>query len=573
MSKNVINKTINFKVIQDVKNFDNKQKDYVSTIDYNYPSLNRKDLSDLTNINNKEHQFKKLNTNRDWSLNLYNLDIEGSSPRKFGYFFNKEDFINKNSDIEKSSPKNYNQNINKKSFNLTNDDIEFSKPQCVKNTTTRHTNPLQPKYIMKNPEILPITPSKFIRDAMDINDIKGSRPKKIGNDKNLFKEPILKDVIQDSWPRNPFKVRKSKYEYLDYRDVTNIYKNFRNTNPLRPIYNWSYVDNSKSFGPIDGNYPLVYSKYLYKTPFNLNNKDIEGANTGSKNRYLKFNGTNYSYNTKDIRGAQSNTVARGIITSRHTNPVSPKYQYLGHSEIPNIENNPYHTGFKSTGHYDKNNINKKININNNNNNIQSVKKEYNVINDINSQQIGNNNTINNRNEELFNTNRMLLQDNENKNIQKINENNCNNKILEKNIKIIDNENDNKDIKNDYKVSLRNDGKTDFGNNYKKPEEFYGLSHYNYLLPSDLNKNQTKLNNFGKLKIPNNPIKKEMKRRSASTYSKEDNNYCSKLDEFINSRNLQCVESQKNIKENNAVTPNLINENNNRENNNIEEVNS
>ena len=156
MSKNVINKTI------DVKNFDNKQKDYVSTIDYNYPSLNRKDLSDLTNINNKEHQFKKLNTNRDWSLNLYNLDIEGSSPRKFGYFFNKEDFINKNSDIEKSSPKNYNQNINKKSFNLTNDDIEFSKPQCVKNTTTRHTNPLQPKYIMKNPEILPITPSKLI---------------------------------------------------------------------------------------------------------------------------------------------------------------------------------------------------------------------------------------------------------------------------------------------------------------------------------------------------------------------------------------------------------------------------
>ena len=65
----------------------------ISTIDYNYPPLNRKDLSDLSNIDDRRKYFKKLNTKRDWSLNLYNLDIEGSSPRKFGYFFNKEDFI------------------------------------------------------------------------------------------------------------------------------------------------------------------------------------------------------------------------------------------------------------------------------------------------------------------------------------------------------------------------------------------------------------------------------------------------------------------------------------------------
>ena len=60
-----------------------KNNKYKSTIDYVYPSLNRKDLSDLSNINDKTRNFKKLNTNRDWSLNLYNLDIEGSSPRKF----------------------------------------------------------------------------------------------------------------------------------------------------------------------------------------------------------------------------------------------------------------------------------------------------------------------------------------------------------------------------------------------------------------------------------------------------------------------------------------------------------
>ena len=450
MSENVINKTINIKIIQEKNNLKNKPKNFLSTIDYNYPSLNRKDLSDLTNINDKNHQFKKLNTNRDWSLNLYNLDIEGSSPRKFGYFFNKEDFTNKNSDIEKSSPKNYNLNINKKTFNLTNDDIEFSKPQCVKNATTRHTNPLQPKYIMNNPEILPISPPKFIRNAMEINDIKGSRPKKIGTDKNLFKEPILKEIIKDSWPRNPYKVRKSKYEYLDYRDVSNSYKNFRNTNPLRPIYNWSYFDNTKSYGPIDGNYPLVYSKYLYKTPFNLNNKDIEDSNTGSKNRYLKFHGTNYSYNTKDIKGAQSGTIARGIITNRHINPISPKYKYLGHSEIPFFENNPYHTGFRSTGHYNKKNINT------NNININSFKND----NDIETLKNKENNFMSNENIKSFHNNKIELNDSENNNRLKNNNTNNDNKIIDKNIKIIDNKSYNKNFKNEDKVSIRNDGKPD-----------------------------------------------------------------------------------------------------------------
>ena len=172
MKEKTNNKIIDFNIIQDKDNTKTKSQKVLSTIDYNYPSLNRKDLSDLSNINDKNHQFKKLNTNRDWSLNLYNLDIEGSSPRKFGYFFNKEDFTNKNNDIEKSSPKNYNININKKSFNLTNDDIEFSKPQCVKNTTSPHTNPLEPKYLIKNPEVIPITPPKFIRDSMEIKDIK-----------------------------------------------------------------------------------------------------------------------------------------------------------------------------------------------------------------------------------------------------------------------------------------------------------------------------------------------------------------------------------------------------------------
>ena len=61
----------------------------------------------LSTINHNDfpiRKFKQMITNRDWSLNLYNLDIEGSSPRKFGLFSNKFDFTNKNSDIDKSYP-------------------------------------------------------------------------------------------------------------------------------------------------------------------------------------------------------------------------------------------------------------------------------------------------------------------------------------------------------------------------------------------------------------------------------------------------------------------------------------
>jgi hypothetical protein len=524
-----------------------KNNKYKSTIDYVYPSLNRKDLSDLSNINDKTRNFKKLNTNRDWSLNLYNLDIEGSSPRKFGFFFNKEDFTNKNNDIEKSTPKKYDQYINKISYNLINDDIEFSKPRCVKNNTTRHTNPLQPKYILSNPPMLPIPPPKFIRDNMIVSDIEGAKPKKIGNEKNLFKEPIKKDIIEFSWPKRPY-VRKTKYDILDYKDVMNKKLHFRNTNPLRPIYDWKVNDNSKSIGPIEKNYPAVFSKYKYKNPFNLNNKDIEGTNTGSKVQILKFRGRNYAYSTKDILGAQSDTVKRGIITQRHLNPLSPQYKYLGHSEISNSENNPFNFGFKSTVFNNKRNSQKILfNINTNNSQDNNI---------FNSQS-------NNNDASQINENKSKINNNNNTNTE--------NKILEKNIKIInDKEKDNQqyepmktDVKNNLKsFSTFNEDKVLLDKNKKKPETFFGLTHNEYLIPADINKNDNNTKNkFSKLKIPLRSLN-DMKKRSRSTFS-EDNNYCTQLDNFILSRNLKHIEIQgrkeNNNSENNTASIYLANE--------------
>jgi hypothetical protein len=48
--------------------------------DYNYRTLNRSDLMSLSTINEKDTKIKKfklMDTKRDWSISLYNMDIEG----------------------------------------------------------------------------------------------------------------------------------------------------------------------------------------------------------------------------------------------------------------------------------------------------------------------------------------------------------------------------------------------------------------------------------------------------------------------------------------------------------------
>ena len=70
--------------------------------DFDYPSLNRKDLMVLDTIRDRDFPIRKINqinTNRDWSTNLYNLDIEKSVPFKTGIYINKIDYTNKNDDI------------------------------------------------------------------------------------------------------------------------------------------------------------------------------------------------------------------------------------------------------------------------------------------------------------------------------------------------------------------------------------------------------------------------------------------------------------------------------------------
>ena len=152
-------------------------------------------------------KFKQLDTSHHWSINLYNLDIEVSSPRRFGALIQKINFTNKNDDIEHSQPKQLHVELNKPEYNLRNDDIEKSSPQCVEIRTTRHTNPLKPKYNLASTEDYPPDIPKFIKEQINVKDIEGAQPtKKISL--NILSDPLKNDDIKDSWPKKLYVEKK-----------------------------------------------------------------------------------------------------------------------------------------------------------------------------------------------------------------------------------------------------------------------------------------------------------------------------------------------------------------------------
>ena len=493
--------------------------------DFEYPFLNRKDLMSLSTINSNDFhikKFKQMVTNRDWSLNLYNLDIEGSSPRKFGIFSNKIDFTNKNKDIEKSSP--YTQKILKKpNYNLSNEDIEGSRPnvsQC--NKLSRHTNPLEPKYNLPKLEKIQIEDkTKFIRDNLYICDISEIKNKK----QNIFlRDTLNKNDLIDSFPKKQYFTRKDKYNNMDYTDVTQINNKIqRCLNPLMPIYNCKYPINNLrySVGPIEGNKPNPFSMYKYENPFNLRNDDIDGTNPGSKNKFKKFKGSNSCLNIGDIRGAIHGSLQKGITTKRNINPIWPKYEYPGENELKN----------------EKKSLNQNENINAN-------KIEKNISIELTNL----NNKLQTSNENNFN-----LDDNNGKQFIK-NENNENTKK--------DDETKNEDRTKIYKALSElngvspNNNEVKFDKNlYKKPEIYYPLKHEKYIIPQikDYNKNSTqipKVRPFQQVVKERIRFTNQLKNLKANNLSKSTKKtYESKMDDFFVKSTINNFKLQQRIKNN------------------------
>ena len=439
--------------------------------DYSIPSIPKGNTMYLSTINQNDaiiRPFKKMLTQRDWSANLYNLDIESSMPRRFGVFTNKVDFINKVDDIERTNPKILHYPLNKPEYNLTNKDIEKSSPQLKILKTKRCTNPLEPKYNLPKVEEYPPEIPKFIRDSIDIKDISGARPQKYFQWKTRETFPLDNHGIEGSKTKETY-VRKNlgsiKYHYIDYSDLTrDIFKSKRNTNPMDPIYGFKKNDELFKYGPIEKSKPQTYYPYFYQPSLNLKLDDIKGTNIGSKNRINKFNGNNYGLTTQDIKGCNVGSLKKGIVTERCTNPLMPKYQFPGEKELQ---------GFKY-GEYSKKQRAKSV-VTKSNTNIKNNKNIDNKIP---------------KKEEIKKENMKMNEP------KMVSINDIDNEIKANNIKYEEQKNEN-EIQSGMEGEFYNDT-INFDRNFfgKKPDPNFGFSHDPYVQSSE---NPEKLKEIEKMK--------------------------------------------------------------------------
>ena len=483
--------------------------------DYSIPSIPKGNTMYLSTINKndvKMRPFKKMVTQRDWSANLYNLDIESSMPRRFGVFTNKVDFINKVDDIERTNPKILHYPLNKPEYNLTNKDIEKSSPQMNHLKTKRCTNPLEPTYNLPKVEDYPPEIPKFIRDSIDIKDISGARPQKYFQWKTRETFPINNHGIEGSKTKETY-VRKNigniKYHYIDYSDLTrDIFKTKRNTNPLDPIYGFKKNDEIFKYGPIEKSKPQTQYPFFYQPALNLKLDDIKGTNIGSKNKINKFNSNNYELTTQDIKGCNVGSLKKGIVTQRCTNPLMPEYQYPGEKELQ---------GFKF-GEYSKKQRAKSVIINNKNidKKIQNKEEEKNENNKINEPKMV---RINDIDKESNNNIKYEEQKNENSISPEMEEGYFNDTInFDRNI---------------------------FG---KKPDPNFGFSHDPYVQSSE---NPEKLKEIEKMK----KLQFTMSKTSSKGFY-NDKNKSNGMTQYQNNPNLTNFKQYQNLNKNNNKMNNL-----------------
>lgn len=274
----------------------------------------------------KRKQFKQRIVS---SLNTE--DIEGSKPCLKGYqYINKPEFSNISKDIEKAAPKPLHPSLNKPEFNLKTSDICISHSKSGHFKSTRQTDPLNPIYNLPSFEIRPVTPPKFIRDSINIQDIPGAKPEKYF--KWQSRDVITVNDIEGARPK-PEKIL-TKPDLMNPKDINGeVFHSKRQTNPLEPSYVHRDLEgNLVNIGIIHGSKPKT-SMGMRNNPHrrNLDNQDIEGSAAGTLGLGV-FGNKQRNYCKKlvdndDIEGCKPGSHCKGIVTKRVTNPLDPKYAW------------------------------------------------------------------------------------------------------------------------------------------------------------------------------------------------------------------------------------------------------
>lgn len=234
-------------------------------------------------------------------------------------------------DIEGAQAKPLHRHTNKPNFFSTRD-IDGAQPKRNHFHTARRVDPLDPKYTLPKSEPIEPAPTRFLRDSMDYSDVEGTKSAKYYRWKQRDSHNV-DDIEGASAKWKPHRLRNMKGTATrDTLDVSDIMREgfvtSRSTNPMMPEYH------------IHGNHIAATHKSKPKplpretnTPFfSLSTNDVPGAKAGFKyfpcvkeeNR-RQFRQTN---RVDDIKGAVPDTLKRGLVSKRTTNPLQPNYKLL-----------------------------------------------------------------------------------------------------------------------------------------------------------------------------------------------------------------------------------------------------
>jgi len=255
--------------------------------DFNYPSLNRRDLMYLDTI--KERDFKKkginkLISNRNWSLGLYNNDIDKSTPKKSNLYLNKIDYINKIDDIDKARPTKeiiY----NKPNFSLNVRDIEKAYPKkerqfhgkIYKNNNTENTfknyfNPIKYENNRYNRYS-----NLYNNNEINKNEINSE----IYFKRNIFN--LSNNINNIQGRNNTLPKKKNKTKSLDTLGVLQSQKNYKDT--IHDVFN-HYPKYPNNF---DGNKEFYYLNHNHDLFLGIPNKDNRlDVIMDKSNKYLSY---------------------------------------------------------------------------------------------------------------------------------------------------------------------------------------------------------------------------------------------------------------------------------------------
>mmetsp|Transcript_7266 Transcript_7266/g.15895 ORF Transcript_7266/g.15895 Transcript_7266/m.15895 type:complete len:487 (-) Transcript_7266:227-1687(-) len=263
--------------------------------------------------------------------NLRVDDIDGArSGPKYKAFHNKPQFLQ--SDVPGATSKDLSWTRNVPDNCLRIDDIDGTR-RAIKDRmmrTGRHVNPLQPNYPLPSYVAAEDPAPRFLRDAQDISDIEGCRPRV----KNLPapRDNLRVDDIDGTRPKIARHRRDNGSAMMGAVDSADLHRRFqdrtsRSTDPIAPHYRI----NGMEFCDEKEMKPRLPKKFI-ADGFQLQTKDIAGATPGWKSHDFdrrEFRNTNF---VQDVEGAQADTIKHSITTLRQSNPLAPVYQSLDPGE-------------------------------------------------------------------------------------------------------------------------------------------------------------------------------------------------------------------------------------------------